>query len=105
MRERNRLIEKGKGYWCYEIVVYENHPPMADNPDDVSLSCTSDYSTQLVHRPVSVDVTDDGEAYAYYFDVDADPMYVCENGGKRYVPLDQVHLTPLPGSEPAYKHD
>lgn len=102
MNRRQRLIERGYGYWCYEVL---EPVEIGTAPADGEMGAESvDIDTQLVYRPVMVDTNDDGEAYAYYYDAESNTRELLERGWKRYVPLDQVYGSPLNGAEPAYRY-
>lgn len=95
-------VERGGGYWCYYTRPPVEMPPIVAPPDADFDKPT--FNEQLVYRPVEVGVNDDGEAYAYYYDEDADFEELVKNGGKKFVPTQQVYATPLPDAEPAYKY-
>lgn len=86
--------------------VYEEPIPPKVSPKTEKTIASSDepeLNTQLVYRPVTVEQNDDGELYAYYYDTDAKPERVLKDGGKTYVPTQQVHPTPPDDAVPDYK--
>lgn len=98
-----RAIERGEGFWCYYTPKPDPAPaPIQPNGGDLSDAATFD--EQLVYRPVTVDINDDGEAYAYFYDEDADWEDLEKRGGKVFVPPRQVYAEPLPGAEPWHEH-
>ena len=53
---------------------------------------------------MTVDTNDDGEAYAYFYDEDADWQDLERRGGKVFVPPRQVYAKPPSGAEPWHEH-
>lgn len=101
--DTERLVGLGEGYWCYEVPIIDDRPPM-DATDGMPTDAPVPDS-QLVYRPVHVETTDEGEPYAWFYDPGANAEQLVEDGGKTYVPIEQVHVRPLSGAEPAYRHE
>jgi len=100
----HRAIERGEGYWCYYTVAEPDESVPIKQPEE-EFDDLPVYEDQLVYRPVTVDISDDGEVYAYFYDRDADWESLKKRGGKVFVPTQQVHATPLPNAEPAYEYE
>lgn len=91
---KTQLVEQGRGYWCFRVLdPEENNPFISENgelPDPT-------YDVLECYHPVDVDINDKGEAYAWFYYDYEDTEKMIEMEGKRYVPMDQVYLKPLPG--------
>lgn len=96
---------EGKWYWVYECIDRENieMPVSVQSADENPKSSYSDIKT--VYRPVMVEENSKGERRAFYYDADADPIEVLDDGGREYVPMQQVHRSPPTNAEPAYKYE
>jgi len=103
-RETKRLVERGEGYWVFEKEATTDHPPMVAT-ESGAVSEPISIESETVYRPVKVDTNSDGEVYAYFYDTDMPFEEMLETGGKRFVPTQQVHLSPPKSAKPAYKVD
>lgn len=100
--ETQRLVESGKGYWCYYVTDIEPVGPEIVESGDESLGEMPSFNEQLVYQPVNVDINEDGEPYAWFPDPD---LSLLDTDGNRYVRIEEVRLTPPPDAEPAYKYE
>lgn len=89
------LVERGEGYWCFRVME-QNDMPLVAEPSAAVPDEPATYDEREVYLPVQVDVNSDGDAYAWFWHDYDDPMKAAEMEGKRYVPMDQVYLNPLP---------
>jgi len=103
----NRCIERGEGYACWMIELPQDQSPIVEPAKESATFENATFDTQLVYHPVNVEINENGEAYAYYWDSleDGEIASRGKNAGKRYVQPQYVHSSPLPNAEPAYKYE
>lgn len=108
------VVEQGYGYWCYTRHKEPEGVPIGKPDEEFPTPETITVDTEDVYRRVVVEVTEDGDPYAWFRDPDEDPSgweeltrlierdgKTIERGGKIYVPINQVWASPLPGHEKA----
>lgn len=100
MNKIETLVERGEGYYCFRKPTVEEHPPPVGIDEDAGMPDPPSFDAVDVYRPVTVEVDDNGEPYAYHHDSDAP----AETDGKVYVSLEHVYVKPLAGYDtPAHK--
>jgi len=91
-------------YWVYDTIDAGESVPI-EIESDIDSDSLPEQNIVTVYRPVIVETNANGIPYAYYYDKDATPEEVLKDGGKRYVPKEQVHRQPPEHAEPAYKYE
>lgn len=100
-------IERGEGYACW-LVAKSRAARVEPASEGGSIGeVETSFDTQMVYRPVRVEVNDGGEAFAYYFDDNPtrEDLEREKYDGRIFVPPKFVYAEPLPHAEPAYRHE